>query len=159
MRHLFPLSTDSLNSIKPYVTCSVEPNNSNKSVNFFVSIEYLTGEHGTKIVTAGSQDNPVSRKICVLHPQSDIAECVALAKRVHGIEDGLGMGIGHDVFGSHAALRISQGSQTTPGIWNRHTSHPPLHHLHVQHLNHALSCGRVSICACMWDSNRRLRQK
>lgn len=77
---------------------------------------YLTGEHCTKVVTAGSQDNPVSRKVCVLHPQGDITQCVALAQRVHGIENGFGVGIGHDVFGCHAALRITHGSQTTPGV-------------------------------------------
>ncbi|TNN73312.1 hypothetical protein EYF80_016475 [Liparis tanakae] len=41
---------------------------------------------------------------------SDITESVALTKGVHGIEDGFGMGVGHNVFGSHAALIISQGS-------------------------------------------------
>lgn len=77
---------------------------------------YLAGEHGTEVVAAGGQNNPVSGKICVLHPQSDITECVALAKGVHGVEDGFGMRVGHDVFGRHVAWRISQGSQTTPGI-------------------------------------------
>lgn len=76
---------------------------------------YLTGEHGTEVVTAGSQDNPVSRKICVLHPQGNVTECVALTKRVHGVKDGLSVRIGHDVFGSHDALRIT-GPQTTQGV-------------------------------------------
>lgn len=77
---------------------------------------YLTGEHGTEIVTAGSQDDPMCGKVCVLHPQSDVAERVTLAKRVHGIEDGFGVGVGHDVFGSHAALRIPQGPQTSTRV-------------------------------------------
>lgn len=77
---------------------------------------YLAGEHGTEVVTAGGQDNPVSWKICVLHPQSDVAQRVALAKRVHCIEDGFGVRIGHDVFGSHAALTIARGSQATQGV-------------------------------------------
>lgn len=57
-----------------------------KSKSFFLtalivsSHTYLTSEHGTKVVTAGSQDDPVSWEICVLHPQSDITECVALAE-------------------------------------------------------------------------------
>lgn len=71
----------------------------------------LTGEHCTEVVAAGRQDDPVSWEICALHPQCDVAECVALAERVHRIEDGLGMGVGHNVFGRHAALRISQGPQ------------------------------------------------
>lgn len=79
-------------------------------------LRYLTGEHGTKVVTAGSQDNPMSWKICVLHPQSDITESIALTKRVHSIEDGFGMRIGHDVFGSHAAFKVTGGSETTLGI-------------------------------------------
>lgn len=55
-------------------------------------------------------------EICVLHSQGDVTERVALAEGVHGIENRFGMGVGHNVFGSHAALRFSQGSQTTPGI-------------------------------------------
>lgn len=91
--------------------CTVEANKITFIDNRYVlCYPYLTGEHGTKVVTAGSQDNPVSREICVLHPQSYIAESVALAKRVHCIEDGFGVRIGHDVFGSHAVLRIFQGS-------------------------------------------------
>lgn len=82
---------------------------------------YLTGEHGTKVVTAGSQDNPMSRKIRVLHPQRNVTECVALTERVHGVENGLGMGIGHDVFGSHDAFRMTR-PQTTQGVCNTKSS-------------------------------------
>lgn len=44
------------------------------------------------------------RKVSILHSQSDVTECVALTKCVHGIEDGFGMGVGHDVFGSHGTV-------------------------------------------------------
>lgn len=44
------------------------------------------------------------RKVSILHSQSDVTECVALTKCVHGIEDGFGMGVGHDVFGSHCTV-------------------------------------------------------
>lgn len=84
---------------------------------------YLTGEHGTEVVAAGSQDDSMSWEICALHPQSDVAQCVALAKWVHCIEDGFGMWIGHDVLGSHAALRISQRPQTTQGILKKADNH------------------------------------
>lgn len=40
---------------------------------------HLAGEHGTEIVAAGGQDNPVSREIGAVHPQSDVTERVALA--------------------------------------------------------------------------------
>lgn len=43
----------------------------------------------------------MGRKICVLHSQGDVTQSVALPQGVHGIQDGLGMGIGHDVLGRH----------------------------------------------------------
>lgn len=54
----------------------------------------------------------MGRKICALHPQSDVTECVALAEQIHCIEDGFGMGVSHYIFRSHPLLRITHGSQT-----------------------------------------------
>lgn len=62
---------------------------------------YLTGEHGTEIITAGCQHDAVGWEICALHPQSDIAQRVAFSQGVHGIQDGFGMRIGHDVLRRH----------------------------------------------------------
>lgn len=62
------------------------------------------------------------RKVSILHSQSDVTECVALTKCVHGIEDGFGMGVGHDVFGSHCTvLRVPQVSRisTCCNIWQK----------------------------------------
>lgn len=64
---------------------------------------YLTSEHGTEIITAGSQHNPVGREVFLLYSQGHITEGVALPEGVHGVEDGLGMSICHYVFGGHNA--------------------------------------------------------
>lgn len=88
----------------------------------YIRNHYLTSKHGTEVVTAGSQDDAMSWEICALHSQGDVAEGVALAKWVHCVEDGLGVGIGHDVLRCHAALRSSQGCQSTQGVWNREAS-------------------------------------
>ena len=77
---------------------------------------YLTGEHGTKVVTAGGQDDTVGWKVCVLQPQSDVAECVALAKSIHCIEDGFGMGVCHDVLGSHDVLKTGLHRSRKTGV-------------------------------------------
>lgn len=55
----------------------------------------------------------MSWKIGVLHPESDVTECVALAKQIHGIQDGFGMGISHDIFRSHSLRTIACGPQAT----------------------------------------------
>lgn len=67
----------------------------------FVLCAYLTSEHGTEVIATGSQYNTVGRKICALHSQCDVTQRVALPQGVHGIKDGLGMRIGHDVLGRH----------------------------------------------------------
>lgn len=53
----------------------------------------------------------MSWKICALHSESDVTERVALAKQIHGIQDGFGVRIRHYVFRSHSLLTIACGSQ------------------------------------------------
>lgn len=58
----------------------------------------------------------MSWEICALHPESDVTEGVALAKQIHGIKDGFGMGISHYIFRGHSVLTSTCGSQTTQGV-------------------------------------------
>lgn len=64
---------------------------------------YLTSEHGTEIITAGGQHNPMRREVFLLHSQGHITEGVALPEGVHGVEDGLSVSVCHYVFRGHNA--------------------------------------------------------
>lgn len=64
---------------------------------------YLTSEHGTEIVTASSQHNPMGREVFLLHPQCHITKGAALPEGVHWVEDGLGVSVCHYVFRGHNA--------------------------------------------------------
>lgn len=44
---------------------------------------YLTSEHGTEIIAAGSQHNPVGREVFLLHSQGHVTEGIALPEGVH----------------------------------------------------------------------------
>ena len=85
---------------------------------------YLAGKHGAEVVTAGCQDDAVRREVSVVHAQRYVTQRVTLPQSIHGVQDGLGMRICHDVFGSHGdsgrgrqgGSRISAGQE---GIWER----------------------------------------
>ena len=64
---------------------------------------YLTGEHGTEVIAAGSQHNPMGREVFLFHSQCHITERIALPEGVHRIKDGFSMSICHYVFGGHNA--------------------------------------------------------
>lgn len=77
---------------------------------------HLTREHGTEVIAAGSQHNPMRREVFLLYSQSHVAESVALPEGVHWIEDGFSMSICHYVFGGHNASHQA--------IWRRNERSP-----------------------------------
>lgn len=81
----------------------------------------LAGEHGAEVVAAGGQDDAVGREVLVLHAEGDVAERVALPQGVHGVEDGLGVRVGHDVLGGGHGARHLRAQPARPHV----TARPP----------------------------------
>lgn len=82
---------------------------------------HLASEHGTEVIAAGSQHDPMGREVFLLHLQRHVAQGVALPEGVHCVEDGLSMCVCHDIFGGHNASHQAKWRNNERGPWSLET--------------------------------------